>query len=193
MSRFLFLKRGLRLFLVGVVFLPASAPNFARAAERRFEPEIRALAQADQAAPPQRGGIVFAGSSLFRLWTNVTVHMAPLPVRNRAFGGSRTGDQLDYFEQVVTPCAPRVVVYYCGSNDLKAGDEPEAIFDRFRAFSERLRREFPNTRLLFVSATRSPDRAARWDRVDRYNALARDYCAAASPRFHLPNTSSTLP
>ena len=148
-------------------------------AQRRFEQEIRALGESDQAKPPQRGGIVFVGSSIFRLWTNVTEHLAPLPVVNRAFGGSRTGDQLDRFEQVVTPCAPKVVVYYCGSNDLKAEEQPEAIFDRFKAFSERLRREFPEARLIFVSATRSPDRIARWDRVERYNALVRGYCAGA--------------
>ena len=168
-------------------FLPCFSParaaesplSVAVPAERRFEAEIRALVESDRTKPPQRGGIVFVGSSIFRLWTKVSEHMAPLPVANRAFGGSRTGDQLDRFEQVVTPCAPKMVVYYCGSNDLKADEQPEAIFHRFKGFSERLRREFPETRLVFVSATRSPDRIARWDRVDRYNALVLGYCAAA--------------
>jgi lysophospholipase L1-like esterase len=167
----------LALFSAVLTFLPTA--DIAQAAERRFASEIRAFVDADRAQPPQRGGILFVGSSIFRLWTNVTEHMAPLPVRNRAFGGSRTGDQLDHFEQVVTPCAPKVIVYYCGSNDLKVGDEPEAIFKRFKAFSERVRREFPQTRLIFVSATRSPDRVAKWNLVDRYNALARGYCAGA--------------
>ncbi len=146
----------------------------------RFEPEFKAFAEADAAKPPVQGGILFVGSSIFRQWTNVAEMMAPLPVLNRAFGGSRTADQLARFDQVVTPYAPRIVVYYCGSNDLKAGEQPEdpaAIFARFREFSERTLAKHPATRLIFVSSTRSPDRVARWEQVDHYNALVRTYCA----------------
>jgi lysophospholipase L1-like esterase len=78
-----------------------------------------------------------------------------------------------------------VIVYYCGSNDLKADDEPDAIFDRVRAFSEQVQRTFPETRVLFVSSTRSPDRVGKWDRVDRYNTLVRDYCAATKHRVFI--------
>ena len=88
---------------------------------------------------------------------------------------------LDRFDQVVRPHGPRVVVYYCGSNDLKAGDDPQAIFGRFKAFSERLQREFPDCRLIVVSSTRSPDRVPIWERVDQYNGLVRAHCAA-TPR-----------
>jgi lysophospholipase L1-like esterase len=149
----------------------------------RFEPEFKAFAAADRAHPPTPGGILFVGSSIFRQWTTVGAQMAPLPVLNRAFGGSRTADQLARFAQVVPPYAPKVIVYYCGSNDLKAGatpEDPAAIFARFRAFSERVRSALPATRILFVSSTRSPDRVARWEQVDHYNALARAYCAATA-------------
>ena len=33
-----------------------------------------------------------------------------------------------------------------------------------------------------MTATRSPDRVARWEQVDHYNALARAYCAATPGR-----------
>ncbi|MEY4940239.1 MAG: hypothetical protein RIQ93_1974 [Verrucomicrobiota bacterium] len=147
----------------------------------RFEPEFKAFAAADRAQPPAQGGILFVGSSIFRQWTTVAEQMAPLPVLNRAFGGSQTADQLARFAQVVSPYAPKVIVYYCGSNDLKAGAKPEdpaAIFARFRTFSEKVRAAQPATRLLFVSSTRSPDRVGRWEQVDHYNALVHAYCAA---------------
>jgi hypothetical protein len=161
-----------------LAFGASGSDRAAAPAERPFESEIRAFAEADRANPPVRGGVLFVGSSIFRQWTGAAADLAPLPALNRAFGGSRTGDQLDRFDQVVAPYAPRVIVYYCGSNDLKAGDDPEAIFRRFRAFSRRVAGELPGTRLVFVSSTRSPDRADKWDRVDRYNALVRDHCAA---------------
>lgn len=153
---------------------------------KQYQPAFDAFAEQDRVTPFAPGGIVFVGSSIFRQWTTVPEQMAPLPVLNRAFGGSRTGDQLARFDQVVTPYAPKVIVYYCGSNDLKAGavaEAPAAIFARFRAFSERVQATLPQTRVIFVSSTRSPDRVGRWEQVDHYNALARAYCAATPNRF----------
>jgi len=154
----------------------------------RFEPEFRAFAEADRAHPPAPHGILFVGSSIFRQWSNVAEMMAPLPVLNRAFGGSRTQDQLDRFDQVVPPYTPHVIVYYCGSNDLKAGatpEDPAVIFARFRAFSERVRTTLPQTHLIFVASFRSPDRVTRWEQVDHYNALARAYCATTPYRHFI--------
>lgn len=182
------------LLLLGLgcsVTLAWSAENSVPADEaakrwQQYQPSFDAFAVQDRESPFAPGGIVFVGSSIFRQWTTVPEQMAPLPVLNRAFGGSRTGDQLARFDQVIAPYAPKVIVYYCGSNDLKAGtvvEDPAAIFARFRAFSERVQATLPQTRIIFVSSTRSPDRVARWEQVDHYNALARAYCAATPQRF----------
>ena len=144
----------------------------------RYEPEFKAFAEADRITQPAQKGILFVGSSIFRQWTNVAEMMAPLPALNRAFGGSRTIDQLDRFDQVVPPYAPRIIVYYCGSNDLKADVPPEEIFANFQRFSERARALRPDIRIVFVSSTRAPDRVAKWTQVDHYNALAWSYCTA---------------
>jgi lysophospholipase L1-like esterase len=169
--------------LVLLLLLPwiANAADDARKRWEQYEPSLKAFAEADRAQPPRKGGILFVGSSIFRQWTTVGEQMAPLPVLNRAFGGSRTGDQVARFDQLIPVYAPKIVVYYCGSNDLKAGtmpEDPAAIFARFRAFSEKLQATRPETRLVFVSSTRSPDRVPRWEQVDHYNGLVRAYCAA---------------
>jgi len=175
----------LRFFALALLFTTtalAQAVSTDEAAKRwaQFEPSFAAFAEADRANPPGKGGILVVGSSIFRQWTNVAEQMAPLPVLNRAFGGSRTGDQLARFDQVVVPYAPNVILYYCGSNDLKMAkaDAPDVIFERFRAFSQRVRAVLPETRIIYVSSTRAPDRVERWEQVDRYNALALAYCAA---------------
>jgi hypothetical protein len=169
------------LFLLAAFHLNA-APATSDAAVAKpalpFEQDFHGFAEADRAKPTAPGGILFVGSSIFRQWTNVAEMMSPMPVLNRAFGGSKTGDQLVRFEQVIPPYAPKVIVYYCGSNDINAGEKPEAIFERFKAFSQRVQKEMPGTRIIFVSSTRSPDRVDKWDRVDQYNTLVRDYCAA---------------
>jgi lysophospholipase L1-like esterase len=178
------MKKSLMQWLMALALLGAAGRVFAAddAAKRwaQYEPSFKEFAELDRAKPPVKGGILFVGSSIFRKWTDVADMMAPLPVLNRAFGGSRTGDQLARFDQVVRPYAPKVIVYYCGSNDLKANpaDTPEVIFGRFREFSQRVHTALPATRIIYVSATRSPDRVARWEQVDHYNALVRAYCAA---------------
>jgi hypothetical protein len=146
-----------------------------------YEHSFQEFAAVDRALPPEKGGILFVGSSIFSHWKTVGEQMAPLPVLNRAFGGSRTADQLALFDQLITVYAPKIVVYYCGSNDLKAGiapEDPPSIFARFRAFAEKVQATQPGTSLVYVSATRSPDRVARWEQVDHYNALVRAYCTA---------------
>ena len=181
--------------LLALLALPlgAAAPDEAAKRWEQYEPSFRTFAEQDAARPFAPGGILLVGSSIFRQWTTAEEQLAPLPVRNRAFGGSRTGDQLARFDQLIPRYAPRIVVYYCGSNDLKAkeADAPDVIFGRFREFSERVRARFPETHLVYVTATRSPDRVAIWEQVDHYNALARAYCAA-TPRRHFIDLNPVL-
>jgi acetyl esterase len=153
-------------------------------AERRwaaYERFFQDFAKKDREQPPRQGEILFVGSSIFRRWEWVDKQMAPLPVLNRAFGGSRTSDQLARFEQVVPPYAPKVIVYYCGSNDIKVRLAPE-IAANFRAFVERVHAGLPRTRILYASILRAPQKQERWDEVEAANKLIRDYCAT-DPRL----------
>jgi lysophospholipase L1-like esterase len=178
------------LILIFTLCLEA-APNGDAQRRQRFQPEFDSFAAKDKVTSFAPGGILFVGSSIFRQWTDVAEMMAPLPVLNRAFGGSRTDDQLVRFDEVVTPYSPRLIVYYCGSNDLKAGDEPAEIFARFSQFADRALASRPDLRLVFVSSTRSPDREDKWPRVDCYNALVREYCQAR-PRCRFVDVNPLL-
>jgi len=96
----------------------ATASPAAPAATPWYEPEIAAFEAADKASPPPPGQVLFIGSSSIRMWTTLATDMSPVPVLNRGFGGSKTGEVLAVFERIVLPCSPRVIVYYCGDNDL---------------------------------------------------------------------------
>lgn len=144
----------------------------------RFEESIVAFEKADREAPPPSGSILFIGSSIFRLWAGLAEQMAPLPVFNRAFGGSRTHEVLAYVDRIVLPYRPRVIVYYCGSNDINANVRPEQIAENFRGFVDRVRRDLPETRVIFVSINKAPQKREKWGEVDEANRLVREYCAA---------------
>jgi lysophospholipase L1-like esterase len=146
--------------------------------EMRFADQIKAFLDQDRAAAPPKGAILFIGSSIFRQWTNVKEHMAPLPVFNRAFGGSRTWEVLHYMDQIVLPYRPKVIVYYTGSNDVNAGEPAPAIAGRIKAFVARAHSALPDTRIYFVAINRSPDKRAQWSVVDAVNADLKALSAA---------------
>jgi lysophospholipase L1-like esterase len=131
----------------------------------------------DATAPAARGGIVFVGSSIFHRWTDLQKQMAPLPVLNRALDGLQTTDVLRSLDSDLLRSRPKVIAYYCGSNDVDAGDAAEAIFDRIRQFIVRVEAALPGTRVVFVSINRAPEKRDRWDVVDAVNHLVQMYAA----------------
>ena len=118
---------------------------------------------------PQHGGIVFTGSSIFQFWTHLTDQMAPLPVLNRAIAGTVTQDMLDRMGQLVLPYQPRIVVYYCGSNDISAGEDAGPIIERTKRYIQILHEKSPNTFFYYTSIHKAPEKRARWDVVEAVN------------------------
>jgi lysophospholipase L1-like esterase len=122
------------------------------------------------------GGILFVGSSIFHRWTALQSQMAPLPIANLAFDGSETYDMLRMVNRVIA-LRPKVVAYYCGSNDVDAGESVSAIVGRIVEFIERVDAAIPGTRLVFVSVNRAPEKQDRWDIVDEVNRRMQKYAA----------------
>jgi lysophospholipase L1-like esterase len=149
------------ILLSGLVGIPALAP---------------ALVAADQdTAVRSQAVIVFVGSSIFHRWTNLTQQMAPLPVLNRAIDGTQTADMLRMLDSDVLRSRPKVIVYYCGSNDVDAGEPATRIFDRIRQFVVRVSTALPETRVVFISINRAPEKQELWSIVDAVNHLVEAY------------------
>jgi hypothetical protein len=78
------------------------------------------------------GGVVCIGSSHMANWKNIQNDLKPLTVFNLGIGGSRMVHASEIFLPVLAvPAKPRAVILYEGSNDLNAGDTPEAILEHF--------------------------------------------------------------
>jgi len=135
----------------------------------RFQADVQRMLDRDKTHPPPRNGILFIGSSIFRLWTGLEEQMAPLPAFNRAFGGSVTQDLLDRADQLVFPYNPRIVVYYCGSNDVNAGASADAILARTKQFLSLVNQRLPDTFVYYTSIQKAPDKRSRWDVVESVN------------------------
>jgi hypothetical protein len=106
---------------------------------------------------------VFVGSSIFHRWTGLTAQMAPLPIVNLAVDGSVTADMLRMVDSRVIPLRPKVIAYYCGSNDVALGEPAHEIVGRIVRFIDRVSAALPDTRVVFVSINRAPSKEDRWD------------------------------
>lgn len=160
----------LRVLLALMLLLQA-----ARADSRRFEAEIAAFEAADKANPPPKNAILFIGSSSIRKWTTLARDFPRHKVINRGFGGSQMADSVYYFDRIVTPYHPRVIVLFAGTNDLDAGKTPEEVFEDFVAFANKVRAALPDARLDYISISTSPSRWHEFQKVKRANQLIRDY------------------
>jgi lysophospholipase L1-like esterase len=129
----------------------------------------------------ETGPIVFVGSSIFHRWTQLLSQMAPLPIANIAFDGAQTDDWNRLIDSRVLPLKPKVLAYYCGSNDIDAGAPASVIVARIRQFIDRVTKALPDARVIFVSVNRAPEKRDRWDVVDDVNRQIQKY-AEKNPR-----------
>jgi lysophospholipase L1-like esterase len=184
------------LFAAALLLAPATAPAQTRPAapiqlppamrvpprpapvERQpFAAEIAAFEARDAQARPPKGGILFLGSSSIRMWTDLAHDFPGLNVINRGFGGSTIPDSVRYVDRIVTPYAPKTVVFYAGDNDLGARHSPEEVLADFQALVAKVHARLPATRILFVSIKPSISRWQLIDGIRATNALVRDYVA----------------
>jgi lysophospholipase L1-like esterase len=144
--------------------LTALPPVEALPADAPFREEIVKFAEQDRETPPPACSVLFVGSSSIRLWTGLAQDMAPLPVINRGFGGSKISEVNSYFDRIVTPYRPRAIVFYAGENNIDANEAPAAVAEQFRQFLEMKRQRLGKTPVFYISA--KPSKL-------RFNQLAR--------------------
>src|SRR4051812_3699231 len=140
-----------------------------------FQKEIEAFEAADRAHPSAPGGVMFLGSSSIRLWKTLAEDFPAVSPVNRGFGGSTVPDSTRYFDRIVAPHKPRLIVFYAGDNDIAAGHAPERVLGDFKAFVSLLHGRLPDTRLLFIAIKPSPSRAKFATQSQEANRLVREF------------------
>jgi lysophospholipase L1-like esterase len=149
----------------------------------QWEKEIRAFEDEDRRSPPPAGAVLFVGSSSIRLWTTLRADFPGQSVLNRGFGGSQIREVTAFVPRIVLPYEPRLIVFYCGSNDIASGARTAVeVLDDYRAFVRAVHGSLPETRILFVSIAPNP---ARWHLRQAFrkaNALIEAY-TGTDPRL----------
>ncbi len=160
---------------------PAAGQGFAK-----WEKEIAAFEAHDAEDPPEKGGIVFVGSSSIKLWKTLAADFPQHRVLNRGFGGSEIADSVHFADRIVIPYAPRMVVLYAGGNDIHKGKSPEVVFADLRAFFEKVRAALPEAEIACISIAGNPQRWAEVEQVKAFNTLTEAFLKER-PRAHFIN------
>ena len=141
----------------------------------RWENDIQQFEGADKTNPPPKKAILFIGSSSIRIWKTLATDFPEHKVINRGFGGSFMNDSVYYFDRIVAPYRPKVIVIYAGGNDINAGKTPEDVFGAFTNFVAKAHQALPKTRVAYISIAPNPSRWSQVEQVKAANKLIEDF------------------
>ena len=142
----------------------------------RFAERIESFETWDNRNSFPEDAVLFVGSSSIAGWSTAAAFPGK-PIINRGLGGSHVSDINRYYDRLVKPYMPAVIVFYAGDNDITGGTSPDRVLADFNAFADRVREELDKTRILFISIKPSIARWEHWPRMAEANGLIRDYVA----------------
>ncbi len=160
--------------LLAISFLVAGAQD-----PSRFAAEIEELL-AKTKDKQGAEGIVFAGSSSFRLWENLESTFPEKTIVNHGFGGSQTSDLICFSALLIANYNPSKIFIYEGDNDLADGDKSvDIVVADFKTLLRVIRRRLPTTPIYIVSPKPS---ISRWELRDQYVELNSELAALCPKR-----------
>ena len=186
-----YLGRVCALLLIGCGFGPAAYADVVVADPHRFDEEIAAIEAADEESMRKKGKVLFLGSSSIRRW-NTDTAFAGIDSLNRGFGGSQTSDAIYFFDRIVTPYAPSVIVFYEGDNDMGAGKTIDQVVRDFRIFGELVEMELKDTKIVYIPIKPSIKRAALWSDMAIVNERIRAICEENGDLYYADTPSPML-
>lgn len=150
-----------------------------------------------QALAPLPGGVCFIGSSTFTFWRFMTEDFGSLgnPIINSGFGGSCTHDLLPLVESLCCDFNPKVVVYFCGTNNLTQNLGVSSPLEGFELFVTKLHSRDPSVHVIYLGITTTPF-YRRWNinncvqNAAASNKDVAEYCAKHSELLTYVHTDS---
>ena len=137
--------------------------------------------------------LLFVGSSSIRFWGELAEDMAPVPVINRGFGGSKIGDVVHYADTLFQADSPRAIVIFVGTNDMTPQQTKSVgtMTAGFSAMMSALRKQHSDVPVYYIAITPSPLRWAIWDEAVAVNE-AIQMIISQMPNTHYIDTGEAL-
>jgi len=170
--------RLLTAFVLLTSVVPAVVAQDEKKSPERWEPDIRDFEQKIVDGTSNPGSILFIGSSSIVKW-DLKKWFPKHQTVNHGFGGSEISDSIHFFDRIVTPLRPSMIVMYAGDNDIAKGKSSETVHRDFRRFAELTRTHLKaGTKLAFIAIKPSTRRWKLSAEMAEVNRLVAADCAA---------------
>jgi lysophospholipase L1-like esterase len=185
--------RTLATFITFAIVVSISLGQPAKDEDRaaKWEKEIAAIEKRQAEKPPEKGGIVFAGSSTIRLW-DLSKSFPDWKVTNSGFGGSEIRDSTIFADRLILKHEPRAIVFYAGDNDISGSRKPEQVLADFQAFAKHVHEKLPKSRIYFLSIKSSIARWKQFETQSKANALVKELCTKDERLIYVDMVTVTL-
>jgi lysophospholipase L1-like esterase len=85
------------------------------------------------------------------MWKDVQSYFPDYNVINNGFGGSHFSDLLYFYNEMIFKPAPEILFIYEGDNDMAGNKKPKKILKEAKELTEKIQRDLPETRIIFIS------------------------------------------
>ena len=86
-------------------------------------------------------------------------------------------DAIYYFDRVVMPLEPSLILLFEGDNDLWNGKKtPKKVFEDYQTFMNLIKQELPKTRVAIITVRPSLARESKMPQQRELNTLFKQYC-----------------
>jgi glycerophosphoryl diester phosphodiesterase len=154
---------------------------------KAWENDIEKFEQLDKSEKYSKDAILFAGSSSIRLWTTLEKDMAPYPVIQRGFGGSKLSDMAVYASRIFDAHPCKAIVLFI-ANDITGSDQdksPGEVAGLFRSVLKTIRKTHPETPVFWIAVTPTPLRWKVWPEIQKASSLIEDICKNHNNTFYI--------
>jgi hypothetical protein len=152
-----------------------------------WENDIRKFEQLDKNESYPGNSILFMGSSSIRLWSTLERDMAPYPVIQRGFGGSKLSDFVVYTSRIVNPHPCDAIVIFI-ANDITGGDKdksPEEVAGLFSYVLKTIRKTHPETPVFWIAVTPCSSRWQVWPQIKEAGSLIENICKKQENTYYI--------
>jgi lysophospholipase L1-like esterase len=122
--------------------------------------------------------IVFYGSSSIRMWYTLSDDLSDYKLLNHGFGGSKLNDAIYFYDRLIKPYNPRLVVCYSGTNDIQSDEKhihhARHVFKQFKKLYKK-HLETCGSPMIYIAITPTPSRKSYMKQVFKANQLIKNY------------------
>jgi lysophospholipase L1-like esterase len=127
------------------------------------------------------------------MWKSLENDISPISVLNRGFGGSTIPEVTYYADRIILPHQPKILVFYCGENDLANDDAKSKLaLKSFKKFYTYMKKNLPETEVFFIAIKPSVKRWNYWNKMNEANSKIKKFVDRKDNYYFVDTASKML-